>query len=177
VKYVLIISVSASIHYSYGDWAKHIWSYKRVYTTASGTESGTAGVFTRATQLYAPRSSTSADPATQSSCETLLHAPLFISDRFPSPVFRSRGNSVEQQIWICIVIGCRSQGVEENRACRIGSLALGRRQLTPTLRPFLAQFWSTDRTVAVGVISTLKIRINGALRGAFVIEAICNHYQ
>lgn len=55
----------------------------------------------------------------------------FTSERFPLPVYRSKTKMIGQQIQICLVIGCRSPDVEENKACRVGILPLVHQNLKP----------------------------------------------
>ena len=71
-----------------------------------------------------------------STCAVTNQSPiLFISDRFPLPVFRPRVESVEQLISICVIIGCRSPAAEEDRVSSVGSLPLDHRKLMPPGSP------------------------------------------
>jgi len=62
---------------------------------------------------------------------------------------------------ICVIIGCCLPAAEEDRACRISSLRLVTRKLTPTWRPFWAVFQQQTGSISLNwlFVSMILVRI------------------
>jgi len=96
-------------------------------------------------------------------------ATLFTPVRFPLPVFKSGANLVEQQFWICIVIGCRLPDAEE---IALAGSAFGR-WITGSWRPLgghSERFVSGNRAVAAHVNFTLLYVWGGMMVNLSALE-------